>query len=69
MSLVDFFNANPDANIEVTLTEEVITEFKDRIIPQGSVTRIIFFENEFFALIPGTNLYTSLKENQFTIKE
>lgn len=69
MSLLDFFHQNPDANIEVIITEEIITEFENRTISQGSVTRIIFFENEIFALIPKTNLYTSLKENQFTIKE
>lgn len=61
------FNEKPGAYFNATVTQKVVSDYQNHCIEPGTNTVITLFEDEFFALIQGTNLYTTIAPDCFIL--
>lgn len=61
------FNKTPNAYLNATVTQKVVSDYQNYCIEPGTNTVITLFEDEFFALIQGTNLYTTITPDCFNL--
>lgn len=63
------FNEQPNLNtyLNATVTQKVVSDYQNYCIEPGTNTFITLFEDEFFALIQGTNLYTTITPDCFNL--